>query len=195
MNDNELIQWLNNATGAQLSTLKEASSGMEICLALTDLANDRKAKKWIKNGKTVEERKSNFQLAANMFEHLGLAFTYDVNKLSKGDRVEIRNLLQEIVGLTNEEGEPQNQSDDGAEEEDEYDIDNLLSNLEDDLDQKLESAKELSQQLDEIAEERNFYFDKLLRIEKACSNYMPADADSILKILSLTSADFSPPKE
>ena len=194
MNDNELIQWLNSATGAQLSTLKEASSGMEICLALTDLANDRKAKKWIKNGKTVEERKSNFQLASTMFEHLGLAFTYDISKLSKGDRVEIRNLLQEIVSLTNEEGEGQNQSD-GSGEEEEYDIDNLLSNLEDDLDQKLESAKELSQQLDEIAEERNFYFDKLLRIEKACSNYMPADADSILKILSLTSADFSPPKE
>ena len=194
MNDSDLIQWLNNTTGSQISTIKEASSGMEICLALTDLANDRKAKKWIKNGKTLDERKNNFQLASSMFEQLGIAFNYDINKLAKGDRAEIRTLLQEIVSLTNEEDENQNESHEDADDNG-IDIDGLIASLEEDLDQKLEAAKELSQQLDEVAEERNFYFDKLLKIEKACASYMPADADSILQILALSSGDFPPPKE
>lgn len=190
MNDDELVQWLNDATGSQITTLKDASSGMEICLALSDLADDKKAKKKITNGKTLEEKKNNFQVAANIFERLGISFNYDITKLAKGDRTELRSLLQEIISLTTS-GEEQGEED----VEEEVDIDGLISILENDLAEKLESANSLSQELDDVAEERDFLFEKLRKIEKECDEYQPADSEAIRKIIALTSADFYPAKE
>lgn len=177
MKDSDLIAWLNESTGGQLQSFKDASTGREICFVLADLAEDRKSKKMVTFGKTVEEKEANFEIASHIFDHLGLTFSYDINMLVQGDKNEIKNLIQEIVSLSNDA---------------ENDIDDLLQTLENDLKEKLEEAQQQTKQLDEIAQERDFYFDKLRRIEEAARRYPPDVNDSILKILSLKAPEILP---
>ncbi|EAX97797.1 hypothetical protein TVAG_157820 [Trichomonas vaginalis G3] len=177
MKDSDIIAWLNESTGGQLQSFKDASTGREICFVLADLAEDRKSKKMVSMGKTPEEKAANFEIASRIYEQLGLTFNYDINLLVQGDKNEIRNLIQEIISLSNDPSE---------------DIDGLLQTLENDLKEKLEEAKTQSKQLEDVALERDFYFEKLRKIEAVARRYPPDVNDSIIKIISLKAPEILP---
>ena len=56
---------------------------------------------------------------------------------------------------------------------------------------KLEKIQEMNEQMKIYGEERDFYLDKLLRIENVCKKYPQAIAEPALKILQLRSNDFN----
>ena len=184
MNTKEILAWLNGRTGSKLQSLKEAQTGYEICCFLCSLpetAGSPELRSSIKAGTTFEERKDNFELAKDILELLQLPFAYDIQKLAKGDRAEFVRFANDVMSL-----------DDGDESiSEDNELDSFLGELEANLEQKMREVEEFQAELNECATERDFYFNKLMRIEEACQDY-PRDADAVIQILSVSSNDFEP---
>jgi hypothetical protein len=104
-----------------------------------------------------------------------------MKKLVGGDRDEIANLLQTLSNLDH------NGSDD-----DELSLDHLLDALQEDLLDKLRASRDFSDEMDIVARERDFYFDKLRRISEAALSYPPESVSLVTRIVDLTPKDFQP---
>lgn len=182
MDSKDIVEWLNNRTGSNLRSLKEAQTCKEICYFLADSMEEYHP--LIQSGVTLEERTANFELARELFEHYELKFAYDIQKLAKGERAEFMRFAIDVMSL-----DADNSASEGN------NLDDLLAELEANLDQKMKEVEDFKAELDECATERNFYLSKLTRIEKICDEYPEKDADAVIQILSVSSNDFQPPPE
>ena len=178
-NQTELIDWLNSQVDGydiKANSLQDLADGQEICLFLTLLANPESTSK-ISKGNTQYDFSKNFRLAKTLFGLLGKEFDFEIQKLTQGDEDELLNLLSTLPSLT---------------ESEEMTLDDLIIRLENDLSQKLQEMKEFRQQMDKVAAERDFYFDKLLRIEKAShsDSYKASSASAVWEYLEVSPLDF-----
>ena len=211
--ETEIVDWFSAKAGSTIQSFKEVQRGAEICIYLCDISDNPEEKKQIQPGSSYEERLSNYELAKTLIENLGLEFTYDLNKLARLDKAEFIRFAQEIMSLEeddepiqyenqtpNEENEGEVEVVDEEEEEefyDQFDFDSLFAELVADLNKDMEQIHQLQEEINEHLEERNFYLNKLLDIEKICKSTRKnknVKSQSILKILQLTSSDFEPPE-
>jgi len=191
MNENDLVSWLNSRSSSSISTIREAQSGIEVCSFLILITGSPQFEKKITNGRTKEEKARNFEIAKEIFGSIGLSFDFSIPKLINGDKNELISLIKCIQSLEDEE-QPMS---DHEEEGDYLDIDLLIADLEENLNQKLEDSKHFAKEIEELASEREFYLDKLLRVEKIAEKHPPSDSEAVIKILKLTSGDFQPCEE
>lgn len=184
METQELLQWLGTQTDSQITSPDDIKISRQVCFFLIQLTGKPQIAAKVSLGKTPFERSANFQLAKTLFgSELNLPFTYSIAKLVEGETQEITELLKQLKSLTND-----------GNMELESSLDSLLDDLQDDLVNRMREAKAYREQLDLIAEERNFYMDKLQRIVKATRSFDPVDAESILHIVQTPPTDFLPPK-
>lgn len=200
----EIMDWFTEKTDEQFQNFKDVQRGSAICSYLCDLSDKSDMKNQIQSGSTYEERHSNYELAKLLIEEIGLEFTYDIDKLSRLDKTEFIRFAQEIMSLEDDDEQiqydqiplqnKQDPEEDVEEMEDtgDFDFDSLFAELDADLHEKLKSIQQFQKELDEYGDERNFYFDKLVEIEKACSQYSKKDAEPVMKVLQLSSTDFAP---
>ena len=200
----EIMDWFTEKTDEQFQNFKDVQRGSAICSYLCDLSDKSDMKNQIQSGSTYEERHSNYELAKLLIEEIGLEFTYDIDKLSRLDKTEFIRFAQEIMSLEDDDEQiqydqiplqnKQDPEEDVEEMEDtgDFDFDSLFAELDADLHEKLKSIQQFQEELDEYGDERNFYFDKLVEIEKACSQYSKKDAEPVMKVLQLSSTDFAP---
>lgn len=173
----ELISWLN----AQMSdkknnatSISDLRDGKEICLYLSSITNPDYSSR-ISQGKSQYDFAQNFSLAKKLFGLLGHDFEFKIPQLTKGDENELFQLLSALPSLK---------------ESEEITLDNLLDELENDLTKKLVAMKEFKREIDNVAAERDFYYNKLIRIEEASHGYKPASVEPVTQYLELSPTDF-----
>ncbi|KAH0789344.1 hypothetical protein GPJ56_006745 [Histomonas meleagridis] len=184
MEEEKLVEWLNNKVNGNLRTIEEASSGREICYYLILITGKAAEAANVTRGRVPFEKSTNFQLAKQIYgSELNLPFDFNMGKLVSGDKGELSRIISSLISLDPEKCEDQEMS-----------IDDLLDNLEKILNYKLKELKQFRSELDSVSEERNFYFDKLTRIEALTKQYPPNDVHSVTQLLELPPEDFKPCK-
>jgi uncharacterized hydantoinase/oxoprolinase family protein len=190
VDDPSVLEWLSSRTGSRVKTLREAQTGVAISRFLCQFAESPKSLALIQRGSTLEERKSNYQLIQKFFGVLKFDFHYDVDALADYNRAEFFSLVNDLSAFVEENEIHADTTDDTDGFGD--DLEALISELESNLATKLEDLTESQAELKDLAIERDFYFSKLLRMEKVCKKYSPNDYEHVVKILSLTSPEFAP---
>lgn len=190
MSDEEIVEWLNSRTGSRLKTLKEAQSGREVCYYLCEAADSAESQSQVTDGTNFEERKINYTLVKQLFDLLHIPFRYDIQKLAKMDKSEFVRLVTDLMALDDDDVVQETGGETSAFEGDELEA--LLADLEANLAQKMKDVTQFQEEMAEYATERDFYLSKLLKIEKVCADYPAEDADSVFKILGVSSNDFLP---
>ena len=190
MSDEEIVEWLNSQTGSRLKTLKEAQSGREVCYYLCEAADSAESQSEVTDGSNFEERKINYNLVKQLFDLLHLEFHYDIQKLAKMDKSEFVRLVTDLMSLEDDDEVQETGGETSNFESDELEA--LLADLDANLAQKMKEVSQFQAEMAEYATERDFYLSKLLRIEKVCGDYSAEDADSVFKILGVSSNDFLP---
>lgn len=186
MEASELLQWLSQQTNSPVLTVDDIKISRQICFFLLQLTGKPQMASKIALGKTQYERSANFNLAKTLFgSELNLPFDYNIADLVAGRPQEIFRLLSQLRSLAVEEG---------STETNDTQLDDLLDDLQDDLVNKMREAKEYREELDLVAQERDFYMDKLARVIEATRSFDPRDAEPILHIAKTPPVDFFPPK-
>ena len=186
--DMKLVNWLNNQVNGHAKSMKDEASGYDICKFLIEVTESKGKIKRVMAGSTEEERRNNFGLVQEVYSDMAWDFTYDMEKLVEGDRHELRHLIQDLAAIVSEadaESEISRYQGHGT-----FNLEKLMNDLENDLQEKYEEIKRTMAEIEDVAEERNFYFDKLLRSEKVCDMYPPNDAEAIINVLTLSASHF-----
>jgi hypothetical protein len=178
----DVLAWLRSRTHARLKDVREAQTGFEVCHALLALAGRPDLEPLVTQGATVEDRIANYRIVKQLFEALGRPFGFDIDLLATQRGGEFMRLMAEVMAL---EDDSQRSADDDR-------VDALIAGLEADLEAKLQALTDLQAEMREVATERDFYFSKLLRIEKICRKYSPDDCEAVVSILKMAGAEFAP---
>ena len=187
-NEKKFLRWLSSRNEKKIGSILEAQRGEAICRYLCSIAGLNDEIDEIKKGETVDERKSNYELAMLCYETIGIDFYFDIEKLARNDITEFQKFADELMTLDGEEDTLETRDDENDE------ISLLLDELDMDLATKLHYANEFKKELDSYGTERDFYLSKLLKIENICSNFPQTDSKSVMDILRLSSNDFQPVK-
>jgi hypothetical protein len=177
--DGRLLEWLNTRANSPVSSLADPKVSREICYFLVNLAGKPELAAKIEIGKTPFERSANFQLAKSLLGILDRPFPFALARLVECDPAEVGALLQGIADLDPPSG-------DG----DFFSLDDLMDILQDSLMQKLGDAEAFQTELDAIARERDFYYDKLRRMWHATTAYPPELVASLQKCLQNKPTDW-----
>jgi hypothetical protein len=185
-----VLEWLNSNAGSRVRSIREAQSGAALCRLVCNLTDSPEMISRIQRGTTLEERPANFRLIQELIEVLKLGFDYDVDALANGNRMEFLALVRDLMSLE-EDNEPHG---DNTDDTDGFgdELETLLSDLETNLAGKLQDLAEFQAELKDLALERDFYFSKLLRMEKICKKYAADDVRHVVAILTLSNAEFEP---
>lgn len=186
--DMEYIVWLNGQVDGHATSMKDEANGYDICKFLIEITESKGKMKRVMSGDTEQERRNNFKLVHEIYNEMSWDFTYDMEKLIDGDRHELRHLIQDLAAIVNEadaESEMNKYQEHGT-----FNLDRLMEDLEADLRRKYEEIRQVMIEVEEVAEERNFYLDKLLKSEKVCDGYSHKDAEPIINVLSLSASHF-----
>lgn len=185
MNPSDLLNWLQDLTQSEFSSIEDTKTGKEILLAMITISKNSDMITQIKNGSTQLEKSSNFQNVRKIFQQFEINFPFSIKKLCSGDTEELTLLLQEMYNYYNEHNR-----DDANVHYSDSDIDTILDKAEEELKEKYEEMLEFSKNIEDYAVARNFYLEKLLAIEEASKQYHPGDVSSITKILTVVPSDF-----
>jgi hypothetical protein len=181
----ELLAWLNAKTESNLDSIEDDRLSRTICFYLVNLTGQAELAAKIKTGKKQVDKSSNYQLAKSLLGCLDCAFPCKIVNLVEGSREAIVSLLQTLVDLDRA-------GNDDDDDNGEFSLDNLLDALQEDLVGKLRDARDFRDQMDALARERDFYFDKLHRIALAANAYPPETVGAIKKLISSAPNDFLP---
>ena len=186
MNEDELVSWLNAKGNGKLKTIEDARSGREICYYLVILTGKPKYHKQVGPGKTTSECSANFQLAKLIFyTELNRSFDYSIAKLVEGDKKDLLRLVSELQSLENIQ----------LSGDIDIPIDNIINELERDLENQWHNCIDFRENLDRIAKERDFYFNKLQTILDLSSQYPKEEIETVYQIISAYPNDLLPSKK
>jgi hypothetical protein len=174
----QLLSWLNSRTNCELSALNDQRISRQICYYLVGVAGKPEVAQKITIGKNPFERSTNFQIAKSLMGLMDCPFTFNLAKLVDGDSAEMVALLRALSAL------------DGRADDCDLSLDELLEALNDDLTAKLAELLEFQGEMDTIARERDFYFDKLKRILEAAGTFPPATVEHVTNIIEVSPKDF-----
>lgn len=157
----ELVDWINQMASSSLKTIDDAYTGKELLFILIKLTDNNDAISQIKEGHTSLERNKNFQTIRRLLQQNGVDADFQIKNAVEGNTNELLKIARIVWNFEKTLNE---EEDDEYEDPDE--IEALLDRCEDELSAKIEALKRKKDDIDEIALERNFYFDKLLQIEQ-----------------------------
>lgn len=164
-----LLRWLNSKTGGVLRSIVEARTGREIALATILIADQPSYEDSITKGITERDRRDNFNLVQMILSTLNVPFEYDIDSLANEDQIQLFGLVEDLYAL---------------------DTDLMLDKLETDLKTRLKELINFKEKMKQVAEERDFYFEKLLEVERESHKYPDDDIGPIQKALSASKAQF-----
>jgi hypothetical protein len=190
LDESSVIGWLNSRTGSRLRNIREAQSGAAICRFLCSVTDSPEMISRIQQGTTLEERTANYRLIKELFEILKFDFNYDIDALANQNRMAFLDLATDLISLEEDNETRGDTTDDTDGFGDELEA--LLGELESNLAGKLQDLGDLQTELKDLALERDFYFSKLLRMEKVCKKYTASDIQHVVTILRLSSQEFDP---
>jgi len=179
----ELLAWLNQKVDTQVTSLTDQKISRSICYYLVNLAGSPAIAEKCTMGKNPFERATNFQYVKSLMGMLDCPFPFNLEKLKNCDANEVLALLRAVAAIGAKPEASDGMSDDDA-------LDALMGELEEDLARKLEAAEEFQRQMDLVARERDFYFDKLRRILDATRTQQPGAVVHVVRVIEVPPADF-----
>jgi hypothetical protein len=182
MTEEDLFRWFNKKSNDQLTSFEDHRLSRNICYYLITLTGDTQIAPKVQLGKTHFERSTNFQIAKSLFGQMNRGFDYNIAMLVDGNHDEIMRLVRELATL------------DTDEKDEDIPLDNLLDALQDDLVNKLREARAFREEMDAVAEERDFYFQKLVKASVAAKKYPRDVVCHVLEILELAPPEFLAPQ-
>jgi hypothetical protein len=184
MSADGLVQWLREKTGLKIDSLGDPHLSGAVCFYLVNLTGQSDLAAKIRPGDKPIDISGNYQLAKALLGTMNCPFPSSVGKLVDGNEEELATLLQTLASL------PQGDNEDN--DDDEPSLDNFLDALQGDLLAKLRASREFRDEMDAVAQERDFYFDKLRRITEVAQAYPPDSVAVVTRVIRLPAKDFEP---
>lgn len=182
------LQWINNQTGANFLTLSEARSGKELIDALVKITGFSQYISNIRAGTTQQERVANFQTIRKIFQEVGESFPFTIKNLAEGNEQELDELIQTIISIEYR----LNTSKEDASAVDDDELNYLFDQAEKEIQSRVIQQKRCMEEIEEIALERDFYQQKLMKIESYAKDYDINDIAAVVDVIKGDSPDFKP---
>ena len=184
----ESLNWINDQTGANFLSLKEARSGKELIDALVKITGLEQYVSSIRAGTTQQERAFNFQTIRKIFQDVGESFPFTIKTLAEGNEEELDKLIQIMMNIESKMNA--SKENENAIDPDELNV--IFDQAEKEIQNRVLQQKRLMEEIEDIALERDFYLQKLMTIEGMSKQYNQNEVETIIDILVDDSPDFRP---